>query len=172
MPEPAKANVPSILIIKEPKQEIERQQLVSTKNVIDKNLFDPERGAGKIKEAEAALAAAQRISGMVLVGTAILEDSRYVILQEPSESRPSAPGSQKNSPSYLRLKLGDAVEDFRLSEIEDKRVVFTKGSTKVEILLDFFSRSGGLTIKAGPVRPGIGQPAPRRDRLPPPPLSR
>lgn len=110
-------------------------QLASTRNIIDSNLFDPERGASKTKEVEASSAAMQRLRGMVLLGTAILGQSRYAILQEPANQ-----GAQKQSASYLRLQLGDTFEGFSLSEIEPMKVAFTKGPARVDIPLDFFRR--------------------------------
>ena len=136
------------------------QQLVSTKNIIDKNLFDPERGAGRTQEAEASTVAMQRIRSMVLLGTAILGSSRYVILQGPSESRPSVPGTPTGQQSHLRLKLGDTVEGFKLSEIHEKRVVFTKGVSKVEVALDFFRKveeTKQKTAAPTPARPAAAR---------------
>ena len=36
--------------------------------------------------------------------------------------------------------LGDTVEGFKLSEIREKSVIFTKGASKVEVAIDFFRR--------------------------------
>lgn len=119
---------------------VPRSQWASTKNIIEKNLFDPERGAGQANEAEASSAAAQRLRKMVLLGTAILEQSRYAVFQDPAGSRGGAPTAQAGQPGQLRLKLGDTLEGFRLSQIHEDRVVFTKGSSRVEITLDFFRK--------------------------------
>jgi hypothetical protein len=127
--------------------------VTNTRNIVEKNLFDPERGATrtKDKEAEASAAAMQRIRSMVLLGTAILGNSRYAIMQEPSEPRaPAKPGVS----GQTRLKIGDVIEGFKLSEIRDKNVVFTKGASRVEVAIDFF-------------RPG-GEPPPATKAPPPP----
>ena len=158
----------------ESKKEPPRTQLVSTKNIIDKNLFDPERGAGRTQEAEASAIAMQRIRSMVLLGTAILGSSRYAILQGPSESRPSVPGAPTGQQSHLRLKLGDTVEGFKLSEINEKKVVFTKGASKVEVALDFFRKvdpSKQSPTGTMPAGPGVAPNIPRRQNLPAPPVA-
>lgn len=91
-----------------------------------------------MQEAEASVIATQRIRSMVLLGTAILGSSRYAIVQEPSASGAPATKSQSGSTGQMRLKLGDTVEGFKLSEIRDKSVVFTKGASRVEVAIDFF----------------------------------
>jgi len=173
LPKPAKAKVATVS--EEPKKEIPRQQLVSTKNIIDKNLFDPERGAGRTQETEASAAAVRRIRSMVLMGTVILGSSRYAILRSPSDSPPSAAKSPAGQPDQLRLRLGDTVEGFKLSEIHERKVVFSKGSSQVEVALDFF-RKGEQPAQspavAIPPRPGVAPSIPRRQNLPAPPVPR
>ncbi|MBI4490581.1 MAG: hypothetical protein HY694_15970, partial [Deltaproteobacteria bacterium] len=94
-------------VVKEPKREPPQPRLASTINIVEKNLFDPERGAGKSKEADALALATQRVRGMVLVGTVILGESRYAILRQPPDTRTASPASQTGQPAHLRLKLGD-----------------------------------------------------------------
>lgn len=135
LPKEKRAKVSAV--VEEVKKGLETPQIVSTKSIIEKNLFDPERGATKTKEAEASSIAIQRIRSMVLLGTAILGNDRYAILQQPADSRPAAQKTHTGQPGLLRLKLGDTVEGFKLSEIQEKKVVFTKGASRVEVLLDF-----------------------------------
>ncbi|MBI3001707.1 MAG: hypothetical protein HYY46_25110 [Deltaproteobacteria bacterium] len=157
----------------EEKSAPQRQQIASTKNIVERNLFDPERGAGMRGQAEADSMATQRIRSMILLGTAILGSSRYAILQGPSDGRPAVPGSKAGAPNNLRLKLGDAVEGFKLSEIHEKKVVFTKGASKVEVALDFFRKiEPTKPVPAAPARPGVAPNVPRRERVPPPPAAR
>lgn len=139
-------------------RESPKSRVVSTKNIIEKNLFDPERGAGQVRDAEASSAAQQRLRSLILLGTAILGDSRYAILQEPGDPRSPAPRGQAARPSTLRLKLGDTFEGFRLSEVEARRVVFTKGPSRVEVVLDFFRKVEDPRQKAPaptPASPGV-----------------
>lgn len=150
------------------KKEPPRPQSASTKNISERNLFDPERGAGRAQEAEASTIAMQRVGRMILVGTAILGNSRYAILQEPSDSRPAGPRGQPAGPVPLRLKLGDMLEGFRLSEVHEKKVVFTKGASRVEIVLDFSRKveeprqtAPALTPSRPPAAPRVPQPQPR-----------
>jgi len=113
---------------------------VNTDGIVSKYLFDPERGAGATREAEENSRAFQRVRGMILIGTVIIGDNRVAILQESTTS-PAAgqrPGAQ--SASFMRLKVGDNVDGFRLTEIADKRVVFAKDASRVEVLLDYFRK--------------------------------
>jgi hypothetical protein len=124
--------------------ELPQFQLANTRNIIDKNLFDPERGTTRQKEdvAKRDDAARQRIRSMVLMGTAILGNSKYAILQDPTTTpRPGAPNTKAPQPpgqGQTRLKLGDTFEGFRVSDIRDKSVVFTKGPIREELSIDFF----------------------------------
>jgi hypothetical protein len=132
----------------EPKRQITERPLATTEVIISKNLFDPERGAVKPKEAEADSRSLQRIRSLVLLGTAILASNRYAILQEGSSGGPTPPG---RAAAPVRYKIGDVIEGFSLSEIRDKNVVFSKGSSRVELALDYFRK-----IEASP-RPPITQ---------------
>jgi hypothetical protein len=131
----------------------------STKNIVDKNLFDPERGQGRSKEGEAQSAAVQRIRNMVLLGTAIIGSSRYAILQESADPRFPAGKAQPVQSNQIRLKLGDTVEGFKVSEIQERRVVFSRGATNVEVSLDY-------TRKVEETKDRVGTPGPVGPRVP------
>lgn len=137
--------------------------LVSTEMIVSKNLFDPERGASRTKEAEADARSLQRIRSFILLGTAILGSDRYAILQEGSSGAAPMPAG---SPAPARYKVGDVVEGFQLSEIRDKNVVFSKGASKVELALDYFRKietpapGKPLTPQPGVNVPVPGQPGP------------
>jgi len=157
-------------IITEAKKPAPRMQLVNTRDIIEKNLFDPERGASRTKEAEASSLAMQKVRSLVLMGTAVLGASRYAIFQEPLDPRAVGPRPQGGNMNTLRLKVGDQVEGFRLSEVQDKRVVFSKGPLKVELTLDYFRKMEGVpdrSIAPAPVpvpgRPGVIPRIPRRE---------
>jgi len=125
--------------------------VVSTKNIIERNLFDPTRGASRSRESELSLAAMQRIRNMILVGTAIMENSRVAIFQEPAVSRSSSPSkSPTGQPPQVQLKLGDTVEGFKLSEVHQDRVIFSKGAAKIDVFLDSFVKSAEDKVKAPP----------------------
>ncbi|HEX7227208.1 MAG TPA: hypothetical protein VF353_05475, partial [Candidatus Binatia bacterium] len=150
---------------------------VSPDLIIKKNLFDPERGAGATLVAESNSRSFQRIRNMVLLGTVILGDSRSAILQDPAPQAATSTGAAAPV-GPMRVKLGESVEGFRLTEIADRRVVFTKGGSKVEVLLDYFRRDDPPPTRAGvPPRQGAapaGAPRvvpnlPRRGALPAPP---
>ena len=137
--------------------------VIGTETIISKNIFDPERGAGFTREAEANSQAFQRIRSMVLLGTAILGNNRFAILQDGASSS-GAPGVPGQSATPMRIKLGDTVEGFKLSEVSEKRVVFARGASTVEVPLDYFRK----TDIAQPRRPAAPQtgaavqtPAPR-----------
>ena len=113
---------------------------VNTDVIVGKNLFDPERGAGATREAEESSRSFQRVRGMILIGTVIIGNNRVAILQDATTS-PAAgqrPSAQPAAP--MRLKVGDNVDGFRLTEIADKRVVFAKDASRVEVLLDYFRK--------------------------------
>jgi hypothetical protein len=158
------------------------QAIVGTEIIVSKNVFDPERGASKSKEAEAETRAMQRIRSMVLLGTAILGPNRYAIVQESDGPPVVGAPAQGRSQTPRRLKLGDMVEGFNLSEIGDKKVVFVKGVSRVELPVDFFRKVDvagppGIAPAAQVGVPGApGRPSPpvdpniaRRPRLPTPP---
>jgi hypothetical protein len=145
-------------------------QVVNTRNIIDKNLFDPERGATKKQEEVEPrdTQARQRIRSMILLGTAILGTSKYAILQEPTPTRPGAANprapQQPASSGQMRLKQGDSLEGFRLAEVRDKTVVFTKGAIREEISIDFFRPGEPQPAAPAQATPAIGtpgQPQPR-----------
>ena len=172
LPKPVKGKGP--VVIEEAKKDPGRPQLVSAKDIIERNLFDPERGASKTRETETSSVAMQRIRSMVLLGTVILGKSRYAILQESQASRPSTPRAQPAQPGQLRLKLGDTVEGFKLTEIHEKGVVFTQGASRVEVALDFLRKLDDAKAKAKApeqTRPGVAPNLPRRERLPAPPVT-
>jgi hypothetical protein len=122
--------------------------MLSTEVIVAKNLFDPERGAGRTKDAEADSRATQRIRSMILLGTAILGSSRFAIVQDgDGASRPGAPAAPQ---APRRIKLGDSVEGFSLAEVGEKRVVFAKGATRVELPIDYFRKVPVATLPSGP----------------------
>ncbi len=166
------------------------QPVVGTEAIVSKNLFDPERGAVKTQESEVDARAIQKVRSLVLLGTAIIGPSSYAIVQEPDNAPVPGLPNQQRSPGVRRLKLGDSVEGFSVSEITDKRVLLTKGATRVEVSVDYFRKiapaaggtvpgippGGPVVVPAQPVQPGTPAPGPnvipnlpRRPRLPTPP---
>ena len=109
---------------------------LGTESIISKNIFDPERGAGFTREVEANSQAFQRIKSMILLGTAILGNNRYAVLQDGG----TASTVTDQSPAPMRIKLGDTVEGFKLAEISEKKVVFAKGAATIEVPLDYFRK--------------------------------
>jgi hypothetical protein len=138
LPNPRKAKAP----IEDAKAVTKARPIIGTEAIISKNIFDPERGAGLTRETEANSQAFQRIRGMVLLGTAILENNRFAIVQDGGVSS-GAPGTAGQSVAPMRVKLGDTVEGFRLSEISEKRIVFARGTSTVEVPLDYFRKTDG-----------------------------
>lgn len=122
---------------------------IGTETIISKNIFDPERGAGFTREVEANSQAFQRIKSMILLGTAILGNNRFAVLQDGAMAS-TVPGQ---SAAPMRIKLGDTVEGFKLAEVSEKRVVFARGAATVEVPLDYFRK--------------IDTPQPRRAISPP-----
>jgi hypothetical protein len=148
---------------------------LGTDTIIAKNLFDPERGMSKTKEAEADVRAMQRIKSIVLLGTAIIGPNRYAVVQESDGSPAGA--TQNRMQTARRLRVGDMVEGFNLSEINEKAIVFVKGASRVELPVDFFRKvdlprpTPGIPPQAGapaPVTPGQAAPAQVNPAQPPP----
>jgi hypothetical protein len=151
----------------------------NTDAIVSRNLFDPERGAGATREAEETSRSFQRIRNMILIGTVIIGNNRTAVLQDGS-SPGAGPGVPAQAAATMRLKLGDNVEGYRLAEIADKKVVFTKDAARVEVVLDYFRKVEVTAPRATPapgqiVPPGVVAPGPRvipnlprRGRIPAP----
>lgn len=158
---------------------------VNAEAIVTKNLFDPERGAGATRDAEENSRAAQRVRNMILVGTVIIGNEKFAIVQDNAGPMvaPGVPSKGQNT-APMRLKLGDSVDGFRLSEIADRRVVFSKDGSRVEVMLDYFRKTElaqprpaapaqvGAPPPAGAVTPQVVPNLPRRARIPVPPNQR
>ena len=132
---------------------------LDTQRIIEKNLFDPERGTGQVQQTQVSSGAMQQVQKMILLGTAILGPSRYALFEEGSGGKgPARARARPGQQNILRLKLGDTVEGFELSEIHEKKVVFTKGASKVEIALDFFRKVDNGNKQPVTSRPTRAQP--------------
>ena len=115
-------------------------QTTGTKVIVEKNLFDVKRGAGGSGEKAAVTQDAGEIEGLVLLGTIVAAGERFAIVKVPA----SSPGGRRGSGAgggMRRLALGNTVWGYTLAEIQADRVIFTKGSSEVEIGLDFSRRS-------------------------------
>lgn len=165
---------------------------IGTDAIISRNLFDPERGAGASRDAEENSRAVQRVRSIVLVGTVIIGNNRVAILQDGTSPAAGQPVPGQRPPgqpaSMMRLKVGDSLEGFRLTEIADQRVVFARDASRVEVMLDFFRKVDNVASRpvaaSGPVagpgqvqQPPVGAPVPvprvlpnlpRRGRIPVP----
>jgi hypothetical protein len=116
---------------------------------------------------------------MILLGTVIIGNNRTAILQDTGNPNVGAGGAPGQPAAPIRLKLGDNVDGFSLSEIADKKVVFTRDTARVEVLLDYFRKvevakpravpPGQVTAPtaAAPV-PRVVPNLPRRARIPTP----
>lgn len=185
-PQPPMVSSPAVASV--PESPTAQPRAVAPDFIIAKNLFDPERGATQTKEAEANSRAMQRLRGLVLLGTAVLGDSRYAIIQDSGAQSAGRPAPGQSSQT-MRFKMGDTFEGFSLSQIQDKNVVFTNGGARVELALDYIRKvepSAPVVANAprpqaaaapspraapGPTAPRIIPQLPRRERLPAPPTS-
>ena len=177
LPAPAKSNLPALPA---PTQTPATAKTIATTDmIVTRNLFDPERGAGASRDAEETSRSVQRIRNMILIGTVVIGNNRTAILQDGTGPNTGwAVAAQP--PPMIRLKLGDNVEGYRLAEIADKKVVFTKDAARVEVALDYF-RKVEVPAPRAPAAPGqvappatVSQPPrvipnlPRRARIPVP----
>ena len=68
----------------------------------------------------------------------------------------------------MRVKQGDTVEGFKLAEVGDKRVIFSNGASRVELVLDYFRKVDARPATAAPAPAGqIRQPSPVAPRVVP-----
>jgi hypothetical protein len=153
--------------------------VASTDAIVNRNLFDPERGAGATREAEETSKAFQRIRNLILIGTVIIGNNRTAILQDGAGQNMGTTGAAQSAPP-MRVKLGDNIEGYRLAEIADKKVVFTKDAARLEVVLDYFRKvevaapgqptAPGQVVVPGAVPPGprVIPNLPRRGRIPVP----
>ena len=186
LPNPPKVSSPAKA--SQPDPAATQPRLAASEFIISKNLFDPERGATQTKEAEANSRAMQRLKGLVLLGTAIIGESRYAIVQESNTQAGGRP-AQGQSSATMRFKMGDTFEGFSLSQIQDKNIVFTNGAARIELALDYFRKveASAPAVPSAPrpqvaaapipgappgaVAPRVVPQLPRRERLPAPPSS-
>jgi len=159
LPAPAKA---VSLPVSEKPASISVKPSINTDVIVSKNLFDPERGAGATREAEENSRSSQRIRNLILLGTVITDNNRTAVVQDAGPAPAQGAAGQAAAP--VRLKLGDDFEGYKLTEIADKRIVFTKDSARVEVLLDYFRKVDVSPPRAVPP----GQIAPPAQAVPPP----
>jgi len=159
LPAPAKA---VSLPVSEKPASVSVKPSINTDVIVSKNLFDPERGAGATREAEENSRSSQRIRNLILLGTVITDNNRTAVVQDAGPARAQGAAGQAAAP--VRLKLGDDFEGYKLTEIADKRIVFTKDSARVEVLLDYFRKVDVSPPRAVPP----GQIAPPAQAVPPP----
>jgi len=137
LPTPAKSNLPALPA---PTQTPATAKTIATTDmIVTRNLFDPERGAGASRDAEETSRSVQRIRNMILIGTVVIGNNRTAILQDGTGPN-TGPAVTAQAPPMMRLKFGDNVEGYRLAEIADKKVVFTKDAARVEVVLDYFRK--------------------------------
>jgi len=104
---------------------------------------------------------------MILLGTAIIGNSRQALLQDGGTGA-AVPGNAGRAAGAMRMKLGDTVEGFKLAEVGDKRVIFSNGASRVELVLDYFRKVDGRPATAAPAPAGqIRQPSPVAPRVVP-----
>jgi len=159
LPAPAKA---VSLPVSEKPASVSVKPSINTDVIVSKNLFDPERGAGATREAEENSRSSQRIRNLILLGTVITDNNRTAVVQDAGPAPAQGAAGQAAAP--VRLKLGDDFEGYKLTEIADKRIVFTKDSARVEVLLDYFRKVDVSPPRAVPP----GQIAPPAQAVPPP----
>ncbi len=144
---PSKKKAP--LRISVPKQEAVNARLVNVRSIVERNLFDPNRGAVNAKETENLSQGKQAMEGLALLGIVIVGSKRYAILKIPSNTGSGASRGKRRAGSkrgtrgeHRRLALGDMLDGYKLSEIHAQKVVFKKGPDTVELTLDFSRRAG------------------------------
>lgn len=115
-------------------------KLTNTTSIVERDLFDPEQGARSVKKTKPF----PKVKDIVLLGTFIAGSQRYAIVEVPPEEGPRAGrgkrllrGKRLTRGEQLRLALGDTLDGFKIVEIHSQRVVFKRGSSTLEAVLDF-----------------------------------
>ena len=99
----------------------------------EKNLFKPESNEGISKETDSAKKSKKAdISHLELFGTIILGDKKRALIYDNSRQQAEGTQEQKRAGVYY---LGDAIGDYVLSAIEEKRVIFDYHGEKVTLTL-------------------------------------
>ena len=142
LPKPVKKKTLSSVL--EAGKSVSRPQLVSTESIVKRNLFDPERGAGTGNGAQDFSQGNKELGDLHLLGTVIAGGQSYAIVEVPLENdrrsrraKRLARGRRQTRGEMRRLALGDMLEGFKLEEIHAQRVVFKKGSSTIDVVLDF-----------------------------------
>lgn len=159
LPTPARSSSP---VVEVGQQKSAPMKIVTaTDAIVNRNLFDPERGAGATRDAEESSRSAQRIRNLILLGTVVIGNNRTAVVQDGSTTGAGATQGQAAAP--MRLKVGDNMEGYTLAEIGERKVVFTKNAARVELALDYFRK---VEVPA-PRRPAApGQPPPAQSGSP------
>lgn len=140
----------------------------STANIVKKNLFDPARGAGGEEVAEDQPQSKQAPEEYVLLGTLITSGGRKALIRVLPASRSASVrgrrtrnnGSTSQLGEVRRIAQGEPVGDFLLAEIQPHKVILTKGSEQVELVLDFIARPQKFE------KPKIEAPRPKKTASP------
>ncbi len=113
-------------------------QPANTKIIVERNLFDVRRGSGGSGKSGTGPKNGSAIEGLVLLGTIVTDGEQFAIIKVPPAT--AAGGRRRGASAGVtmkRLALGDTVWGFELTEIQAERVFFKKGSSEVELALDF-----------------------------------
>ncbi|MFQ5851407.1 MAG: hypothetical protein ACE5JU_12560 [Candidatus Binatia bacterium] len=142
---------------------------LATEFVVEKNLFDPQRATRKIENTPSPLEEIGKIKDAILLGTLVAGTDRYAVLEIPAGDGLRARGSKRlrgakrrTKAEVRRLTLGDTMEGFELAEIHEQKVVFKKGTSAVEVLLDFSRKVEEVKVPTKPRR--VPKARPRRGR--------
>ncbi len=113
--------------------------------IIKKNLFDPERGRGPVKQTEAPSVSEQTVQKFILLGTLITPSGRHAIIKVPENLGGGVTRGKtlrsarkiKEKTTLRRVDVGARIGGFELAEIQPRKVIFMKGSERIELVLDF-----------------------------------
>ena len=113
-------------------------QPANTKIIVERNLFDVRRGSGGSGKSGTDPKNGSAIEGLVLLGTIVTDGKQFAIVKVPPAKAAGGRGRGASvGVTMKRLALGDTVWGFELTEIQAERVFFKKGSSEVELTLDF-----------------------------------
>lgn len=126
---------------------------VSTRTIVARNLFDPDRGAKVVAPPvpeKVPEEPDQGIDGVLLLGTVIAGSERYAIMKVPPDLGPvskkgqrgprvrAKPGKPPTSGvGVRRVRIGDSLRGYRVQDIEEQKVVLQRGSAQTEVRIDY-----------------------------------
>jgi len=126
---------------------------VSTRTIVARNLFDPDRGVKveeppepeEVEEEEPQ----QSIEGLLLLGTVIAGSDRYAIMHVPPDLGALSANQRRRravrrrqtrartDAKVRRVRVGDSLRGYQVTDIDEQKVVLARGEAQAELRIDY-----------------------------------